>query len=62
MIRCILLSFTGEDILKTSKLDKAPSNVKKARINNEKASDDSFQTMLEEISMSRSEVSKDVSE
>ncbi len=47
---------------KKNKLDEVPSNAKKARIDNEKVSDDSFQTMLEEISKSRSEVAKDVSE
>lgn len=47
---------------KKNKLDEAPSNAKKAKIDNEKVSDDTFQTMLEEISKSRSEVAKDVSE
>ena len=52
---------------KKTKLDEASSKgnegAKKARLDNEKVSDDSFQTMLAEISKSRSEVAaKDISE
>jgi hypothetical protein len=51
---------------KKTKLDEAPSKgnegAKKAKLDNEKVSDDSFREMLAEISKSRSEVAKDVSE
>ena len=51
---------------KKTKLDEASSKsnegAKKAKLDNEKVSDDSFQTMMAEISKSRSEVAKDVSE